>query len=63
MKAINKTYFNLDDPNMPSTVQWDMADDFDNVVIPELVTMTDLGDKSDLINMVNKAVRDYEKSL
>ena len=63
MKAINKTYFNLDDPNMPSTVQWDMADEDDNIVIPELVTMTDIGDKSDLINMVNKAVRDYEKSL
>lgn len=63
MKAINKTYFNLDDPNLPSSVQWDMADDSDNVVIPELVTMTDLGDKSDLINMVNKAIRDYEKSL
>lgn len=63
LKAINKTYFNLDDPNLPSSVQWDMADDSDNVVIPELVTMTDLGDKSDLINMVNKAIRDYEKSL
>ena len=63
MKAINKTYFNLDDPNMPSTVQWDMADEDDNIVIPELVTMTDIGDKSDLINMVNKAIRDYEKSL
>lgn len=63
MKAINKTYYNLDDPDMPKSVMWDMADEDDNIVIPELVTMTDIGDKSDLINMVNKAVRDYEKSL
>lgn len=63
MKAINKTYFNLDDPDLPSTVQWDMADEDDNVVIPELVTHTDLGDKSDLTNLVNKAIRDYEKEL
>lgn len=63
MKAINKTYFNLDDSTLPSSVKWDMADEDDNIVIPELVTTTDLGDKSDLINMVNKAVRDYEKSL
>lgn len=48
---------------MPKSVIWDMADEDDNIVIPELVTMTDIGDKSDLINMVNKAVRDYEKSL
>lgn len=63
MKAINKTYFNLDDPNLPSSAQWDMADDFDNVVVPELVTTTDLGDKPELTNLINKAIRDYEKGL
>ena len=63
MKAINKIYSNLDDPNLPSSVQWDMADEDDNIVISELVTHTDLGDKSDLTNLVNKAIRDYEKGL
>ena len=63
MKAINKTYFNLDDPELPPSVQWDMADDLDNIVIPELVTHVDEGDKTELTALVNKAIRDYEKSL
>lgn len=63
MKAINKTYSNIDDPDLPSTVMWDMADDDGVVVVPELITVCALGDKSELTNLVNKVVRDYEKGL
>lgn len=57
MKAINKTY-NLDDERV--SVEWDLADDNGDIVVPELVTTIDLGDKADLTNAINKILREYE---
>lgn len=63
MKAINRKYYNLDDPTLPSYASWDMADDDGNIVVPDLETYSNGSTQSTLDTLIDQVVRDNEGGL
>lgn len=61
MKPINQQYHNLDSTIEASYVDWDMADEDDNIVVSALSTSGDMNTTEEQLNeMINRVIEEYQ---
>lgn len=69
LKAINKTYFNIQETDLPIGtdiepvyVEWDLADDNNVIVVPAMVTSAVSNTKAELDSSIDEVVKNYKGS-